>query len=465
MARGLIIGSGIQPYTLQSNPGRFHAQGGRAAFTAPIAAPGFPNISINGNRFIAGVGGVGSPINLWGANLSALEFVGVQQFGNVSQWGGVIPAWSVLATWGGNCYRVPWNSQSLLGLSARPAHSQNATAWTGPAVSADPQGNYTQTLIDAAGYIQQTLQSYVNFDLHWTCPSNITLGGVTANVLADGQPMFTDYSTGYPAYQKLFSLFGNGQPGQTTSWGYVINNNGIMFEAQNEPYLTDNGYGAGSASLINLMLNGGNVSKFSWAINSYSINQTIQMLGNQQILNLLRTYGTNPLGFACDAFSQDSSYALSIMPVDSLPIPQVFFCHHCYPSESSGNYNDNNIYGSTGNDKFASPTPYTGTNWSIGILKVLAAGVPVFFTEDGDNCGPGASGASAPLHVQNCIWPFCAANNCSWTGWQWNNAQSSSYASFTGGPLYPYMTTGTNSAPTPIFGYGVATKAQLLAHP
>jgi hypothetical protein len=454
-------------------------------------------VSVSGNTLInAAYGSSGSQIQLRGADMSALEFVGVQGFSNVNEWGGVEPAWGVYQTWKPNCIRMPLNVASWLGLTCQTADANPATSFSGTNVLADPQGDYKQTVIDGIAQAQQ-VGCYVILDLHWSAPQ-VTLGGSTQYILANGQPEFANSSTDITFWTSIANYFGTQATPQTssttaatalssgtvytiltpgsTNWTAVgaannnagtvftatgagtgsgvanygsISNAGILFELFNEPYMDD--YASGS-TLYGLMLNGGTVATYHWAIGAYSVAPTggVGIAGYQQMLNAIRTTGAQNVIIANGpSFTQSIENYAQYTPTDTLGTPQVCVGWHPYPN-GTYNYSNGDVYGKIGADSGGGT--YLSTQWA---QAVLTAGLPVIITEDG---GQGGSGSNSGEPHMSFMQHWADAFGAHYIAWQWNNPQSSSSTTNN------YMTTGTQAAPTPILGEGQEMYNWLTAH-
>ena len=381
-------------------------------------------------------------LQLRGANMSGLEFVGVQGL-TVANWGGTLPDWVLFGlTWKANAVRIPLNAASWLGLSTYTANAQNATSW-GSAVNPDPQGTYKQTVI-AAVAAAQAAGMYVILDLHWSAPE-VTLGGVTHYITPNGQPEFMNSTTDIAFWQSIAQTFGTQAASQSG-----ISNAGVIFELFNEPYMDD--YANGS-TLYSLMLNGGTVSTFHWAIGAYSVSPSggVGIAGYQQALNAIRTLGAqNVLIVNGPSWTQEAQYYQSWFPKDTLATPQLAAGWHPYP-HGGYPYSNGDVYGKTGNDAGAGTSSFA--QWFEAILN---NGIPVIITEDGGEGGTAAtSGEPHMTYMMN----WSDQHEASYIAWEWTEPQAAS-TSVTNN----YMTTQGTSGVVPIEGEGQAVFNWLSTH-
>jgi endoglucanase len=359
----------------------------------------------------------------------------------VATWGGTLPNWAVFQSWKANAVRIPLNVASWLGLTTYTAHGQPATSF-GSAVNADPQGTYKQTVI-AAVVAAQAAGMYVILDLHWSAPQ-VTLNGVTHYITPDGQPEFMNSSTDITFWQSIAQTFGT----QASLAG--VNTQGVIFELFNEPYID---YYASGATLNELMLNGGTVATFHWAIGAYSVTPSagVGIAGYQQALNAIRTIGAqNVVIVNGPSWAQEAQNYKSWFPQDTLSTPQLAAGWHPYPS---GNYpySDGNVYGRIGSDTGGDSATFSKWNEAI-----LANGIPVIITEDGGEGGTAAT--SGEPHMQY-MMNWADKNNASYVAWEWTEPQAAA-TSVTNN----YMTIQSGSSILPIQGEGQTFKAWLAAH-
>ncbi|HTY48313.1 MAG TPA: cellulase family glycosylhydrolase [Steroidobacteraceae bacterium] len=348
----------------------------------------------------------GNNLQLRGANMSGLEFVGVQGQ-DVATWGGTLPDWGTFATWKANAVRIPLNAASWLGLTTYTADSQGATSF-GSAVNADPQGDYKQTVI-AAVQAAQAQGFYVILDLHWSAPQ-VTLGGTTAYITPDGQPEFMNAGTDIAFWQSIAETFGT----QASPAASGISNAGILFELFNEPYID---YYASGSTLYGCMLNGCTVPTFHWAIGAYSVSPSggVQIAGYQQVLNTIRQAGAqNVLIVNGPSWTQEAQNYKSWFPTDTLSTPQLAAGWHPYPSGTYP-YSDGDVYGKTGDDAGAGTASFA--EW---FEAILANGTPVIITEDGGEGGLLAvDGEPHMSYMMN----WADQNDASYIAWEWTEQQ------------------------------------------
>jgi hypothetical protein len=217
-------------------------------------------------------------------------------------------------------------------------------------------------------------------------------------------------STDIPFWLSMAQTFGTNatpQPG--------INNKAILFELFNEPYID---YYAAGSNLYDLMLNGGTVDTFHWALGAYSVTPVggVQIAGYQQALNTIRGTGAeNVCIINGPSWTQEAKNYKQWFPTDSLPKPQLAAGWHPYP-HGKYPYSDGDVYGQIGTD------PGAGTpQFSQWYDAILADGIPVLITEDGGEGGTEAtSGEPHMAYMQS----WADENNVSYIGWEWDNTQS-----------------------------------------
>jgi hypothetical protein len=397
-------------------------------------------VKVSGNKLIDGNG---NPLQLRGANMSGLEFVGVQG-GTVSTWGGTIPNWPSFKTWGANAVRIPLNVGSWLGLTTYTAHGQPATSF-GSAVIADPQGDYKQTVISAVAAAQAS-GFYVILDLHWSAPQ-VTLDGNTQYLTPDGQPEFMNSSTDIPFWTSIAQTFGTQATPQSG-----VSNAGVIFELFNEPYID---YYASGSTLYGLMLNGGTVSTYSWAVGAYSVSPTggVGIAGYQQALNAIRGAGANNVCIVNGpSWAQEAENYKQWFPTDTLSTPQLAAGWHPYPNGTYP-YSNGDVYGLIGND------PGGGTSsFAQWFQAILNNGTPVIITEDGGEGGTSAtSGEPHMAYMES----WADAQFASYIAWEWTEPQAYGTAE-TNNLLTVYGSDGQSILP--IEGAGVTLYNWLLSH-
>jgi endoglucanase len=360
-------------------------------------------VTVSGNKLIDGNG---KSLQLRGANMSGLEFVGVQG-GNVSTWGGTIPSWPLFKTWGANAVRIPLNVGSWLGLTTYTAHGQPATSF-GSKVIADPQGNYRQTVISAVAAAQAS-GFYVILDLHWSAP-RVTLDGNTQYITPDGQPEFMNTSTDIPFWTSIAQTFGTQATPQSG-----VSNAGVIFELFNEPYID---YYASGSTLYGLMLNGGTVSTYTWAIGAYNVSPAggVGIAGYQQALNAIRGAGAKNVCIVNGpSWTQEAENYKQWFPVDTLSPPQLAAGWHPYPNGAYP-YSNGDVYGQIGSDPGAGTSSFA--QWFQAILN---NGTPVIITEDGGEGGTSAT--SGEPHVAF-MESWADAQFASYIAWEWTEPQA-----------------------------------------
>jgi endoglucanase len=360
-------------------------------------------VKVSGNKLIDGNG---NPLQLRGANMSGLEFVGVQG-GTVSTWGGTIPNWPLFKTWGANAVRIPLNVGSWLGLTTYTAHGQPATSF-GSEVTADPQGNYKQTVISAVAAAQAS-GLYVILDLHWSAPQ-VTLDGNTQYITPDGQPEFMNSSTDIPFWTSMAQTFGTQATPQSG-----VSNAGVVFELFNEPYID---YYASGSTLYGLMLNGGTVSTYTWAIGAYNVSPTggVAIAGYQQALNAIRGTGASNVCIVNGpSWTQEAENYKQWFPTDTLSSPQLAAGWHPYPNGTYP-YSNGDVYGQIGSD------PGGGTSsFAQWFQAILDNGTPVVITEDGGEGGTSAtSGEPHMAYMES----WADAQFASYIAWEWTEPQA-----------------------------------------
>jgi len=383
-------------------------------------------ISVSGNHL---VNASGQTTQLRGANMSGLEFVGVEGL-DVATWGGTIPNWSAYQTWNPNAVRIPLNAASWLGLTTYTANGNPATTW-GSQVLADPQGNYRQTVI-AAVAAAQAIGANVILDLHWSAPE-VTLGGVTHYITPNGQPEFMNASTDIAFWQSIAETFGTQatpQPG--------VSNTGILFELFNEPYI-DLYYGDDAAGWA-VMLNGGTVATFTWDNGGYSVAPAggVAMAGYQQVLNAIRAAGArNVCIINGGSWTQEAEYYKQWFPTDTLSPSQLAAGWHPYPAGTYP-YSNGDVYGLIGDDAGGNTSSFA--QW---FDAVLAANIPVIITEDGGEGGTDAS--SGEPHITY-MTNWANQNGASYLAWEWTEPAAYGSAE-TNDLLTVYGSNGTTILP------------------
>jgi hypothetical protein len=360
-------------------------------------------VKVSGNKLIDGNG---NSLQLRGANMSGLEFIGVQG-GTVSTWGGTIPSWPLFKTWGANAVRIPLNVGSWLGLTTYTAHGQPATSF-GSKVIADPQGDYKQTVISAVAAAQAE-GFYVILDLHWSAPQ-VTLSGNTQYITPDGQPEFMNSSTDIPFWTSIAQTFGTQATPQSG-----VSNAGVIFELFNEPYID---YYASGSTLYGLMLNGGTVSTYTWAIGAYDVSPSggVGIAGYQQALNAVRSAGAHNVCIVNGpSWAQEAENYRQWFPADTLSPPQLAAGWHPY-ANGTYPYSNGDVYGQIGND------PGGGTSsFAQWFQAILNNGIPVVITEDG---GEGGTRATSGEPHMSYMESWADAQFASYIAWEWTEPQT-----------------------------------------
>jgi hypothetical protein len=383
--------------------------GSPTAVGTSTAQPGYSGvISINGTSWVNGSAGAGSIIIPQGVNLSGLEDSCAQ--GNPA-WYGQPPPYSTLKTWGGNYVRIPLNAASFLGLNTCQINS-SGNGWVSTTAAGTNYGGTYIAAVDAAIAGAQAIGCYVILDLHWSAPQ-FTFNGITRYATPLGQPPFMNSATDLAFWQAVATRYGTNVAPQSG-----INNNGIIFELFNEPFIDQLGGSYGNNTLTwGLMKNGGSVSLWNsafYAVGALTVNQAWTALGYQQVLNQIRSQGANNAIIAngCGYSNASSGFAY-FRPVDTLTPSQVAIGQHTYPS---GTY-PNDVYPNVFPDNNSG-----NASWSAGALAVLAAGLPWIITEDGDQYGPAAtSGAPHTTYMLN----FAAQYKVGYISWQfWPSVDS-----------------------------------------
>jgi endoglucanase len=396
-------------------------------------------VTVSGNKLIDGGG---KPLQLRGANMSGLEFIGVQG-GTVSTWGGTIPQWPLFKTWGANAVRIPLNVGSWLGLTTYTAHGQPATSF-GSEVIADPQGNYKQTVISAVAAAHAS-GLYVILDLHWSAPQ-VTLDGNTQYITPDGQPEFMNSSTDIPFWTSIAQTFGTQATPQSG-----VSHAGVIFELFNEPYID---YYASGSTLYGLMLNGGTVATYTWAIGAYNVSPTggVGIAGYQQALNAIRGAGANNVCIVNGpSWAQEAENYKQWFPTDTLSPPQLAAGWHPYPNGTYP-YSNGDVYGQIGSDPGAGTSSFA--QWFQAILD---NGTPVLITEDGGEGGTSAtSGEPHMAYMES----WADAQFASYIAWEWTEPQTYGTAQ-TNDFLTVYGSNGQSILP--IEGAGVTLYNWLLS--
>jgi len=369
------------------------------------------------NRFVNGAGEV---IQLRGANMSGLETTAMHQWSPGDPWGddGGTPRWDIYATWKPNIVRLPLCAASWLGLTvADTKGAEGSPAWDTD-YSADPGSNYQATVI-AAVAAAQAIGCYVIIDLHW-CAPKFTLGGVTKYLAPQGQSAFADYDTAIPFWQSIANMFGTQAMPQSG-----VNNNAIMFELFNEPYMNQNGYtmttakgGGTSLSADKCIGQGGWSDQFinqSQNGTNFVLAQDWRVAGHQEMLDTIRATGAQNVCIVNGNYwAQDLSGYTTYTPTDSLN--QIAYGWHPYPLYGVAYAASLYKYASCG----AYDAGYGNANCFDPAVTIMAAGYPVICTEDGGRGGTSATNGEPHMaYVQS----WADTSGASYIFWQWNNTQ------------------------------------------
>jgi hypothetical protein len=423
--------------------------------------------------------------------MTGLENTAAQGWDPANPWGddGGTPDWATYATWKPNVVRIPLNAASWLGLTGYMTASQSITfttapasgstggtlsaAWTlasgqypilfhgnnspytfatftngsatvswpslsgaapsttavavtwGASRSADPGNNYRAAVI-AAVAAAQAIGCYVVLDLHW-CNPQLTIGGESHYLMPLAQSPFADYSTAIPFWESIASYFGTQATPQTG-----INNNGILFELFNEPYLNQGGGTCTNSSGATItpdeaLKDGGNYSvtiNNSQSGTNYVLPVPWKIAGYTDMLSTIRATGAQNVCIVNgNYYTQDLAGYTTYLPTDTLSSPQLACGWHCYEQY---NTKPNNDYPYTSSPYFYPCCgSYTAGDANANSLvpanNVLAAGIPVICTEDGGFGGTEATSGEPHL---NYMQQWCDTSGASHIVWQWNNTQS-----------------------------------------
>jgi hypothetical protein len=310
----------------------------------------------------------GNSVQLRGMNISALEFVPINDAGwaNGNPWGNqtgtAAPQWSIIAnTWKANAVRLPLNEASWLAYTCVNS--------SGASVNPDPWGNYKST-VEQAVTAANAAGLYVILDLHWSAPGN---------TCPQSQDQMADQDHSLAFWTSVANTF-KGNPA-------------VIFDLFNEPYVSGgtSGY-ANGADYWAIWLNGGTTSQLSTNSGTTIIPGTWTSVGMNQMIAAVRATGaTNVVMAGGQTGASDLSGWLSHKPADSLN--QLALSWHAYGGTGSqGGY----------------------------AQAVLGAGIPVIIGETGDNSSNGTS--SAPVITNVTQW--ADANDASVMVWAWDDWSS-----------------------------------------
>lgn len=358
------------------------------------------------------VNGAGFAIIGVGFNASGLETSCAQGF---APWYGSPPDWTTLfSLLNPIIVRIPVNAASWLGLTCNVMNA-GGTAWASTGVNASgPSGmtTYRNAVITAAGEVQSR-GAYVLFDLHWSAP-DFTFGGVRAHTMPSfGQPAFMNSDTDGLFHTSFATYFGTAAtPQVATLLGggtFTLQNAGILIDLFNEPYL-DGGLGWNSTTWAAMKAGGSTIPSFP--LGTYSgtiVAQSWTTYGYQQALNAWRTpTHVNVLVTGGGGYASNETNFTSWMPSDTLSQPQICVGAHPY-QVLSGLSNTTDQY------------PQGNSNWvaNSGALAVMAANIPLLFTEDGGYYNTVAAYGATEAHVTY-MANWCTANGVnlyiSWAG-------------------------------------------------
>lgn len=390
--------------------------------TASYALSGAPSsalsVRVSGNRLIDANG---NNLQLRGVNISGLETVAVQGNDPANPWGSqtgtATPQWNLIAqNWHANSVRLPLNAASWLGLTCTDLGGASKTNGVqnapGAQISADPGGNYKQTVITS---VQQANAQgmYVVLDLHWDTPGNIC--PEVQNPMAT-----SDHAVAF--WTSLAGTFG--YPNGTNA------NASVIFELFNEPFLDTVTVGGGQTAGYYMLHGGGQFSTVYYANASQqrqSESYSWTNAGFQQMLDAVRAAGaSNVVLIGTMSYDQTMGSWLTYLASDATPpagytgtwASQIGAACHPYPWPAG-----------------SSSTP---TNLSA-IPAIQAAGYPVVCTEFGD-----VVNVSPPPLVSKLLPQLDAMNPpVGYLAWGWNTWGSMDYILI------------TDAAGDPTAGYGV----------
>ena len=404
-----------------------------ASLTVKVASSGGIFVDANNNY-----------LQLRGVNLGGLQYA--VRNNNEIIWEGIVPRYAVLAKWKCSIVRIPMNAGSWLGITCWDVdttvrNSQGFfTQWANaPSRNADLYGS-TRAATIAAVQAAQALGCRVILEIHWSAPY-LTLTdpvtGTPSRRLATpiGQSAFMNADTDLDFWKSIANTFGTQAPPVAPG----IQNDGIIFEIFNEPYLDSNS--SNQPFVRNLMLNGG-----SWPANTqwgYDIDTAatvvsqapINVLGYQQVIDAIRTTGAqNVCVINGPTFTQQAQNYKGWFPTDKILVggnlqvasnPQLAHGWHAYPgggfpTQSYPYTADPSwIYGKTGGDA------YQGTsNFDYWYKQLQAANIPVIMTEDGGLIGPQATQGEPHIDFMT---KWADQNNASYVAWNWTSPQNPAY--------------------------------------
>jgi cellulase (glycosyl hydrolase family 5)/fibronectin type III domain protein/Fn3 domain-containing protein len=450
-------GSPITSYSAVSVP-----PGGSGTLNVSPGGPGYDGYAIVSGNTIVNSSGVVQVLH--GGNLQGLDDSNTDQNGNFQAWYGNPPNMTYLGSLGMNVVRIPLNAASFIqnlptsvggwgGVAKCLVVNGSSNGWVNTTLQSADRNNDYIAAVDSIIRAAQAQNCYVILDLHFT-GVQLTFGGVSAYVLPVTQSPFMDGGTtgiSLAFWTAMANRYGTQATPQTG-----INNNGILFELFNEPYIDQlPGFG-NNATCWSLMRNGGTVS--SWKPNNGSvINQSWTCLGFNAAVTAIRGTGArNVLIYGspgyCDTSSGDSSFRPTS---ETLNPAQLAASIHLYPNGTYP-YSDGNIWPNTGDSQDGTST------WYIPIQAVINGGTPALMTEFGGSYGPLAT--SGEPYVQNMVNSIASlkfAGGTIWEAWPAVPAnQSGGWSSLGGNDNGGNCTTTSN---TLTIGMGVVWGAWLAS--
>ena len=337
-------------------------------------------VRVAGNTLVAHDSG--APVQLRGVNASGLEFANAQgQAGGM--WGGQpIPTAATITamqSWGINAVRVPLNEDSWLGINGcGPASAYQAAvaAWVAQ--------------IRGAGMIAIV-------DLHWNAPG--TVKALAQQPMADADHSLTFWTSVAQTY---------------------ANDPGVVFELYNEPFQY---YAVGAEWSV--WRDGGQQTQYLTGGQPYTVTQTWNSVGMQQMLSAIRAAGaSNVVLVGGEDWCNDLTGWLANAPVD--PLGNMGAAWHAYEGEAH-------------------------SVWPAPEIVAIAQHYPVVVTELG-----GTIGTSTPQWAVGTLLPGLDALGpgiAHYTAWTWNGWCD---------PKDVLLACGVWDG-TPSAGYGTAYRAHLLS--
>lgn len=431
------------------------------------------------------VNGHNTPIQLRGANtyimdgsIYANQNVSQQAFGGFSGTGG--PPAPFFVTWGFNCCRITMNVNAFLNVEMATLGSSSIASvpvWSGNLYQADVSGVIKPALLDAIFWARY-YKCYIIIDSHFSAPA-FTFGGTRNYIAAWGQPLCADYDCTLPYWT---AGLGAG-PGVTDANGYASSGlvaflqtyainpatgtiNDIVFEFQNEPYLTNqsvnfNSQNLGAGSTVtwqSILLNGGWVSGYcnqnigtgtyagtyggiavgiptslygasgqpNTTNSAFCFNWWWRAVGYQQILNGIRSLGaTNVCIVSGPGYETTNSTINQWFPTDSLSPQQVAVGWHCYPDGSTASFPSglDNGHGTANILLYQEAVLAGSSSYTVlgSTYHTQGFPIPIIGTETGDF---GGSGASQPTPYMQSITQWADGGTDTATGTKFNGTFS-----------------------------------------